>query len=86
MSIALTAVKAGTLNSFFALGLVCSWLVDFLYLQRPAFWTDYVGSFLILVCIFLQAWISAIQAEDSNEEEYTIIKKDFLKNQYEESG
>ena len=32
MSIALSAVKAGTQTAFNSLGLVCSWLVDFIYL------------------------------------------------------
>jgi hypothetical protein len=53
MSLALSTVKAGTLTAFFSVGLICSMLVDFTYLGRQAFWTDYVGSFLILICIFL---------------------------------
>ena len=74
MSLALSTVKAGTLTAFFSLGLICSWLVDFIYLERQAFWTDYVGSFLILVCIFLQAWMSSIQHDESNKDEFKLIK------------
>ena len=57
-SIAVTIVKSGTAAAFLNVGLIFSLLVDITYFKREAFWTDYAGAGMILLCTSFQAWVS----------------------------
>jgi hypothetical protein len=66
LSIALTIIKSGAVAAFLNVGLIFSFLVDVTYFDREAFWTDYIGTILIIVCTSFQGWIAS---QEYNEQE-----------------
>ena len=85
-SIAVTIVKSGTAAAFLNVGLIFSLLVDITYFKREAFWTDYAGAGMILLCTSFQAWVSTQQYDDQLELEVQRAKEQLLIGKQNEDG
>jgi hypothetical protein len=51
-------VKNGGTAAFLNIGLVIAFMTDIIYFGRPSFWTDYLGTSLIVLSTTAQALIS----------------------------
>ena len=76
MTIALGAVKSGTVSGFYNIALVLSFVTDVFYFHRILVLTDYIGAGLIVVCTCFQGYIS----NQDNEKNQKKKEKEALNN------
>ena len=67
MTIALGAVKSGTVSGFYNVALVISFLTDVFYFKMILVWSDYVGALVIIISTCFQGYISNQDNEASKK-------------------